>query len=74
MRHLIVKHNSSIYPNYDKVYKNKFKCRPDEIKANGSSVEVSLQNLVDHTTKRILTYQDEVLCAMDVEESILILS
>lgn len=34
MRQLNIKHNSGIYPTYDKVYKSKLKCRPDEIKAN----------------------------------------
>ncbi|XP_067626037.1 uncharacterized protein [Eurosta solidaginis] len=66
MRQLNIKHNCSIYPTYDKVYKSKLKCRPDEIKANESSVEVSLQNLLDHTAKIILEYQDEVLCTMDI--------
>ncbi|XP_075149012.1 uncharacterized protein LOC142222645, partial [Haematobia irritans] len=74
MRQLNIKHNSGIFPSYDKVYKRKLQCRPDEIKANESSVEVSLQNLVDHTAKRIFAYQDEVLCTMDIEESTLILS
>ncbi|XP_054082343.1 uncharacterized protein LOC105215319 isoform X1 [Zeugodacus cucurbitae] len=67
MRQLNIKHNCSIYPTYDKVYESKLKCRPDEIKANESSVEVSLQNLLDHTAKRILEYQDEVLCTTKIK-------
>ncbi|XP_061401894.1 uncharacterized protein LOC133337701, partial [Musca vetustissima] len=74
MRQLNLKHYCIIYPTYDNVFKSKLKCRPDEIKANENSVQVSMQNLLDHTARRILQYQDEVLCTMDVEDSVLVLS
>lgn len=67
-------HNSNIFPSYKNLYLSKSKCRPNDIKFTERFVEVSLQNLLDHTAGRILAYQEEVFCSIDADEVELILS
>lgn len=55
-------HNADIYPSYHKLLIAKMECYPEEgINISDISAEVTLQSLVDHTTKRILKQQKEVL-------------
>lgn len=53
--------SKSIYPCYSLVQKEKNKCYPEDIFISEIMVEVKLQNLLDHTTRRICTYLEEVL-------------
>ena len=46
--------NSDIYPHYKKLGKAKKLCYPENIKCSETNCEVPLQELLDHTTKRIL--------------------
>jgi hypothetical protein len=46
--------NANIWPNYNKVLQAKKECRPDGINIQSLCAQVSLQNLLDHTAKRIL--------------------
>lgn len=55
-------HNADIYPSYHKLLAAKMECYPkDGIKISDISAEVTLQNLVDHTTNRLFKQQKEVL-------------
>lgn len=54
-------HGCDIYPPYSELSELKLKCRPKEISYSETKVEVSLQNLLDHTVDRILSMQQEVL-------------
>lgn len=55
--------NADIYPHYSTIIEAKKDCYPDEksIKITETSAEVSVQALVDHTAKRIVDVQKEVL-------------
>lgn len=54
------KQGCDIYPPYSEVVESKLKCRPVGILYSETKVQVTLQNLLHHTTHRILTMQDEV--------------
>ena len=54
-------HNSNIYPPYNKVRSAKTKCLPDNIEITEMSASVPLQDLLDHTVKRLIEVQEEVL-------------
>lgn len=43
----------SIFPSYNKILTAKKQCYPDNVCITETSAEVTLQNLLDHTTKRI---------------------
>ncbi|XP_050525962.1 uncharacterized protein LOC126896864 [Daktulosphaira vitifoliae] len=47
------KRNCDIYPSYEKIFSAKQKCYPDNVKISESGCIIPLQNLLDHTTKRI---------------------
>lgn len=51
------RHNADLYPTYKNMVKAKEACYPDSMncKITETSAEVSLQGLVDHTVKRLLT-------------------
>lgn len=54
--------NADIYPSYHKLLAAKKECYPkDGINVSDTSAEVSLQSLVDHTTRRLLKHLKEVL-------------
>ena len=55
--------NCNIYPTYEVILQFKYKCRVQEL--SDTIAKVPLQNLLDHTTKRIVSLQQEViLCAL----------
>lgn len=54
-------HNVSLYPPYYLVLKSKSECYPMDLLILENSAEVKLQNLLDHTIKRLLQVQDEVV-------------
>lgn len=74
VRDLNMSHNCNIYPSYKKVHECKLKCRPHDVKSSESCVEVSLQNLLNHTASRILAHQEDALLLTDVEEILLVSS
>jgi hypothetical protein len=53
----------SIYPSYNKVRVAKERCYPDSIIVTEDECEVKLQQLLDHTAKRLLLAQQEVVTA-----------
>ncbi len=46
--------SANIWPNYNKILKAKAQCQPDGIVINELNASVPIQNLLDHTTRRIL--------------------
>lgn len=46
--------NANIYPPYNNIIKAKNGCFPDNIVITETSAEVTLENLLDHTTRRLL--------------------
>ena len=54
MRRASAESNANIWPSYSKVLESKKRCRPDGIIFEELSAHVPLQQLLDHTTKRIL--------------------
>lgn len=46
--------NANIWPNYNQVREAKKNCRPEGVCYGETEVVVSLQALLDHTTKRLL--------------------
>jgi len=46
-------HGADIYPSYDRIRKAKKLCYPEGIKINEFGAFISLQNLLDHTVKRV---------------------
>lgn len=52
--------NCDIYPSYQKVLEAKLKCRPDKVDISEKTAQVPLQNLLNHTAKRIILMQEEV--------------
>lgn len=55
------KRNCNIFPSYAKVLNAKKACYPTEINVTESMAEVNLQNLLDHTAKRLCMVQENVL-------------
>ena len=53
--------SANIWPNYNKVLKAKAQCQPDGIVINELNASVPIQNLLDHTTRRILLSDDAVV-------------
>ncbi|CAI6363407.1 unnamed protein product [Macrosiphum euphorbiae] len=45
---------ADIYPSYNKIKESKIKCYPDNSKVNEYGASIPLQNLVNHTAKRLL--------------------
>lgn len=75
MRDLNKSRNCNIYPGYEKVLEYKIQCRPEGLMVTQSKADVPLQSLLNHTAKRILSYQEEVLNRMvEVNEVTVILS
>jgi len=62
MRKASAESNVNIWPSYAKVLESKKKCRPDGMIFEELSAYVPLQQLLDHTTKRIL---DQVESSMN---------
>lgn len=55
-------HNADIYPSYHKVLAAKEECYPSgDLRITEISAEIALQSLVDHTAKRLLKQQKEIL-------------
>ncbi|XP_053959181.1 uncharacterized protein LOC128869320 [Anastrepha ludens] len=59
------KHGCDIFPCYDNVFKAKSECRPVGIQATETSAQVSLQNMLNHTAKRIIIFQKEVFAQFE---------
>jgi hypothetical protein len=55
--------NANIYPNYNIILEEKNKCYPDKkaITITDISAEVNLQDLVNHTARRIIQVQSDVV-------------
>lgn len=51
----------SVFPSYKEVQKEKKNCYPSEIKITETCAEVPMQNLLDHTSEKILINQINVL-------------
>lgn len=60
IKKLSKEHGCDIYPSYSKIVESKLKCRPNGILCSETKVQVSLQNVLDHTAYRILTMQEDV--------------
>ena len=52
------------YPSYEEMLQCKYKCRVQELSVSDTIAKVPLQNLLDHTTKRII-YLQQILCAIE---------
>ncbi|XP_046808102.1 uncharacterized protein LOC124420131 [Lucilia cuprina] len=75
IRELNKSHNCDIFPSYPKIQEYKLQCRPEGLSVTDSLAEIPLQNLVNHTAKRILSYQEEVLLLIpELNEVTLVLS
>lgn len=61
--------NCDIYLRYEVILEGKRNCRPSEINITETTAEVSLQNLLEHTAKRISLLQTEVIDIMISESS-----
>lgn len=62
IRNLIVKKGlKKLFPTYDKIIEAKKKCYPFNILATNTSIEVPLQNILNHTASRVLEMQKVVL-------------
>lgn len=55
------KRNCDIYPTYNAILEAKKNCRPSGITVTELSAEVPLRNLLDHTVKRIILLQTDVI-------------
>ena len=64
MRHGAKFRSCNIYPSYEEILQCKYKCRVQELSLSDTLAKVPLQNLLDHTTKRIVSLQQE-LCAIE---------
>jgi len=53
--------STELFCSYDNVVKEKNKCYPKNITVSEAHAEVELQSLLDHTTKRIIELQDNVI-------------
>jgi len=74
MRNRNIKQNSDIYPSYKLIQEAKSHLRPTGIIATETMVEVSLQNLLNPTARRIVLMQDEILRGLDIRSAKLIIS
>jgi hypothetical protein len=61
MKSACTESNANIWPNYNMLLAAKAECRPDEIKFDSLSVQVPLQNLLNHSVKRILLQDPEIV-------------
>lgn len=53
------------FPSYKVVQQAKLACYPNGIKVSSSCAEVELQSLLQHTTKKILLLQEEILARFE---------
>ena len=66
MRHGAKFRNCNIYPSYEEILQCKYKCRVQVQSVSDTIAKVPLQDLLDHTTKRIVSLQQEViLCPIE---------
>ncbi|CAG9759703.1 unnamed protein product [Ceutorhynchus assimilis] len=56
-----IQKNCNIYPDYKKIWQIKSSCRPSGIQVTEVIAEVPLKNLLEHTTKRIINLQKDVI-------------
>lgn len=66
IRQINKSHNADIYPNYHLLLEAKKLCYPDQITITEFSAEIQLQSLIDHTIKRLVFVQHEVLKQLKV--------
>ena len=57
--------NCKIYPSYDQVKQAKAMCYPNNINVTETCAEIPLQDLIDHTVKRLCTVQEDCLQTCD---------
>lgn len=57
--------NCPLYPNYESIIKAKKRCYPDNIVITEISAEIPLQDLLDHTLKRLAISLDDVLSVLE---------
>jgi hypothetical protein len=77
MRNIAVSHQADIFPSYRKVLKAKTECYPANIFVTEAKAEVPLQDLLNHTTKRILqidSVKSKIDEVKDLFEPIFVLS
>ncbi|KAF2887918.1 hypothetical protein ILUMI_18255 [Ignelater luminosus] len=55
------KREANIYPPYNIIAQAKQQCYPDNISVTESEAQIPLQDLLDHTVKRLVQVQSEVL-------------
>lgn len=62
--------NADIYPSYHKVLEAKSRCYPPKEAqiVTESSAEILLQELLDHTTRRILELQEQVISSLPLDD------
>lgn len=61
MRQISKAHNADIFPNYHQLLEAKKQCYPDKVMITEYSGEVDLQSLLNHTIRRLVSVQLEVL-------------
>ncbi|EZA53601.1 hypothetical protein X777_06930 [Ooceraea biroi] len=61
-------HRVNIYPSYEQLLLAKKNCYPPDITVTEISAEIKLQSLVDHTIKRLMLAQNEVLAQVNCIE------
>lgn len=66
--HIIRQKDKNKFPSYKVIQKAKFACYPDNISVTSMSAEVPLKSLLEHTTKRILLLQKDVLHKFDRQD------
>ncbi|XP_076545847.1 uncharacterized protein LOC143305586 [Osmia lignaria lignaria] len=67
---IIRKSNHLFYPSYNKLLKEKLNCYPqkESYQVTSTCAEVNLQDLLNHTATRLLTYLEHVLINLDEDE------
>lgn len=54
-------HNANIYPSYKEILQTKEQCYPSEIIVSEKCAEIKLQSLIDHTVRRLVAVQYDVI-------------
>jgi hypothetical protein len=54
IRNVTKAHNADIFPTYHEILEAKKKCYPDKIEISESKAQQPLQDLLDHTAKRLI--------------------
>lgn len=66
IRRQVKEKNCHIYPSYDEILKAKKRCYPNSIIVSSDTVaEVPMQSMLNHTCKRLLQLQEEVIDSLN---------